>query len=56
MKQTPGNGSTVTAEQHVREIRRQTRKKYSSEECSPSAPIGQIERFAYRRVFGSSSP
>jgi hypothetical protein len=24
--------------------------------CSPSAPIGQIERFAYRRVFGSSSP
>jgi len=32
MKQTPGNGSTGTAEQHVREIRRQTRKKYSSEE------------------------
>jgi transposase len=32
MKQTPGNGSTLTAEQHVREIRRQTRKKYSSEE------------------------
>jgi hypothetical protein len=32
MKQTPGNGSTVTAEEHVREIRRQTRKKYSSEE------------------------
>jgi transposase len=32
MKQTPGTGSTVTAEQHVREIRRQTRKKYSSEE------------------------
>lgn len=29
MKQTPPNG---TAEQHVREIRRQTRKKYSSEE------------------------
>ncbi len=29
MKQTPPNG---TAEQYVREIRRQTRKKYSSEE------------------------
>ena len=29
MKQTPPNG---TAEQHVREIRRQTRKKYSAEE------------------------
>jgi transposase len=29
MEQTPPNGS---AEQHVREIRRQTRKKYSSEE------------------------
>ena len=29
MKQTPANG---TAEQHVREIRRQTRKKYSAEE------------------------
>ncbi len=29
MKQTPPNG---TAEQHVSEIRRQTRKKYSSEE------------------------
>ena len=29
MKQTPPNG---TAEQHVREIRRQTRKKYASEE------------------------
>jgi transposase len=28
MKQTPPNG---IAEQHVREIRRQTRKKYSSE-------------------------
>jgi transposase len=29
VKQTPPNG---TAEQHVREIRRQTRKQYSSEE------------------------
>jgi transposase len=29
MKQTPPNG---TAEPHVREIRRKTRKKYSSEE------------------------
>lgn len=29
MKQTPPNG---TAEQHVREIRRRTRKKYSAEE------------------------
>jgi transposase len=29
MKQTPQNG---TAEQHVREIRRQTRKRYSAEE------------------------
>jgi transposase-like protein len=29
MKQPPRNG---TAEQHVREIRRRTRKKYSSEE------------------------
>lgn len=29
LKQTPPNG---TAEQHVREIRRQTRKKYSAEE------------------------
>ena len=29
MKQTPPNG---TAEQHVRDIRRQTRKKYASEE------------------------
>jgi transposase len=29
MKQNPPNG---TAEQHVREIRRQTRKKYSSGE------------------------
>jgi transposase-like protein len=29
MKQTPANG---TAEQHVREIRRQTREKYSAEE------------------------
>jgi transposase-like protein len=29
MKQTPPNG---TAEQHVREIRRKTRKQYSSEE------------------------
>ncbi len=24
--------------------------------CSPSAPIGQAEQFAYRSVFGSSSP
>jgi len=34
MKQTPPNG---TAEQPVREIRRQTRKKYSSEEKKRAA-------------------